>query len=448
MGQRMYQVYRAPLTSKGSSEPLAIVTGIGPKYGFQFAKLVGSTVTIPTYDKAISEDKELINYISNVDKTTTPVSHSVITPDGILTAVDGDLTINLTGPIGISKEVLIIARHTYLEMESTTNQTTFLAFPNPGGPVMDKLKVGRTANTPCNMSIFIEVANTIAPVDPVTDVIVGIFKFTNENYTTGCVPYNYSWPLRYMVSEYDMNVLMQALSSHGTAIGTLGQDISALKTKTDVTNQALSSMGTNLTTADSNLAKSITDLGDTFNKSLGDLSTTVGKHSTDIGTNKNDISALKRDKLNAAVTYNISEVMWGGSRGNMGIFVTGQLIQLHIYFSIVSVNAVKRETMDIHYSLLKNSLDKYGITQSTFFHYVETQLSMFSMVASGTIGQMSSDKTTLTTFPAMFSVSKHDMASDYLTVSVDTPSSLTGGSLNVSMVTTITIPLCDALINN
>ena len=129
--QKRYREYKAVIGSKDSMEPLAIVNGIGPQFGFDVASVDAnqSKLTLSTNQDINKLTK--YRYLSDKNLAKDAFMHGLITPDGILTVFTGNIELSFNpASFGAYDELLVIATHRYLENDGVENTTTLAIYPN------------------------------------------------------------------------------------------------------------------------------------------------------------------------------------------------------------------------------------------------------------------------------------------------------------------------------
>lgn len=224
--QVRYRDWKAPVGSKDSMESLAIMGGIGPKLGFDKVSAVFNTNVVATASNVIltighsnidDNGKGRYSYIVDRLQTKRNIGGVVITPDAIVTEVDGNLvfSIDKTGDTfntsrysdinGDCVEVILVASHNYIEEDiGDGNKTSFRVILN-NQPTSIRSIVGVGTSDEDNKSMvdwlsYQVVANNI---DLTFESIVGLYVLCIGNPSLSkCYPvYDYVWPRQKNITQ-------------------------------------------------------------------------------------------------------------------------------------------------------------------------------------------------------------------------------------------------------
>lgn len=223
MNQVRYNDYGTPIGSKASMEPLALIDGIGPKYGFDTLTYSASSTTITlassTTNKKVLGDKNLASQDNNF---------GVITPDGILTNIS-DTTIPITNvavPTIANRLVMVFAKHQYLESTDSTPVTIFEAyFANTNVTANQSQKILNTLQMPtATMETWFTVATTYfkSTFDKGQYCIIGLYALDSTLSTSvlSLIPYHYKWPANQITSvNFNSQKYLQLLSEGYYKVG-------------------------------------------------------------------------------------------------------------------------------------------------------------------------------------------------------------------------------------
>jgi len=219
-GQTRYRDWKSSVGSKDSMEPIAIVHGVGPKVGFDIVSSLFDTAdesTATKVDITISHTnlqaakKDRYAYLVDRLQNKRDIGGAVITPDGILTEVGGDIsfTINKVGNafnafrwddlVGQFVEVVLIASHNYIEEElGDGNSTSFRVVMNntTNQSIRDTIGLSDSTEDTKSMKDWINHPSIIGAIDTSYEVIVGLFLLCIDTPANSqvIIPYNYEWP--------------------------------------------------------------------------------------------------------------------------------------------------------------------------------------------------------------------------------------------------------------
>ena len=194
--QKRYREYKTPIGSKDSMEPLAIVNGIGPVFGFNVAT-VDANLSKLTLSSLIEANKtSKYRYLANKTLSRDTFNHGVITPDGILTTFTGNLELAFNAAsFGSYKELLVVATHRYLENDGVENTTTLAIYPNTTSVSMvTKMMEEQGTGNGVSMGSFIAAASLVHVPDEINESIIGVYSIDTNNLVTPYIPYGYEWP--------------------------------------------------------------------------------------------------------------------------------------------------------------------------------------------------------------------------------------------------------------
>lgn len=210
--QKRYRDWRAPVTSKDSMEPFSILTGLGPKYGFdRFSQIAiyGDSVNLTIGHLNQSQGTSAIQHkgLTNADQSVYVLGGVVISPDGIITTVNEDLpfswnkaTNTVFTESGASFiEVVLVATHNYIEDEvGLAHSTNFRLILNTNalsikGAVGFKDYVNGGTK---RLSDWLSHPVIDGNIDTTNEVIVGLYRInlTTPANSELAVIYDYNWP--------------------------------------------------------------------------------------------------------------------------------------------------------------------------------------------------------------------------------------------------------------
>lgn len=227
--QKRYREYKSPIESKDSMEPLAIVSGIGPQFGFNIASVDANLTKLTISAQTDINKLTKYRYISDKSLAKEPFNHGVITPDGILTIFTGNIELGFNkASFGTYKELLVIATHRYLENDGVDNTTTLAIYPNgTANSMVTKLSQEVGEGNGVTMGSFIAAANLVHTMDEVNEVIVGIYSITDNGVVT-YIPVGYEWPemVKIPKKEYlDNQALISGMNTRLETMETLTNTI-------------------------------------------------------------------------------------------------------------------------------------------------------------------------------------------------------------------------------
>lgn len=189
--QKRYFDYGSPIKSKNSAEPFGLINGIGAILGFdRITNNTGNTGFIIGSNNADSiANKTKMVYLSDENGTVQNYNHAVITPDGIITAISGDL--DITKPSSSRKEYMLVATHNYVASSEIESPTILELIPNNTGTSFgDKVNLVDT-----NISTwYTTIKSWKSGFNQGITVIVAFIDDrgdTPQIYT----PFNNSWPI-------------------------------------------------------------------------------------------------------------------------------------------------------------------------------------------------------------------------------------------------------------
>lgn len=242
--QKRYRDWRAPVTSKDSMEPFSILSGLGPKYGFdRFSQIAiyGDSVnlTIGHLNQSLGTGATQHKGFTNADQSVYVLGGVVISPDGIITTVNEDLpfswnkaTNTVFTESGASFiEVVLVATHNYIEDEvGLAHSTNFRLILNTnalsikGAVGFSDYVNGGTKR----LSDWLAHPVISGNVDTTNEVIIGLYRI---NLTTPAnselvVLYDYNWPSLKVPTNLDwinLNNLVGELDSE--AVRTTGNQV-------------------------------------------------------------------------------------------------------------------------------------------------------------------------------------------------------------------------------
>ena len=219
--QERYFDWRAPVKSKKAAEPFALVSGIGPKYGFNKLTVVPVTHNV-LYDVTIGKlnsNKDI--YITDSSNIIQPSIGSLITPDGLVTNFKEEVTLPLnvggcitfTDHLGSYWEALLIASHLYVEDESLIINTSLSFVVNQASDSMVE-HISPSAANPLGKNMVDWYNHEIAQgLEKSTSVIVGLYKiYTDASNFEAIIPYNYQWPQSTIIPTIQLNHLLSELA--------------------------------------------------------------------------------------------------------------------------------------------------------------------------------------------------------------------------------------------
>lgn len=210
--QKRYRDWRAPVTSKDSVEPFSVISGLGPKYGFdKFSQIAiyGDAINLNIGHLNQSLGTSAIQHkgLTNADQSVYVLGGVVISPDGIITTVNEELPFSwnkstnmvFTESGASFIEVVLIATHNYIEDEvGLAHSTNFRLILNTNalsikGAVGFKDYVGGGTK---RLSDWLSHPVISGNVDTTNEVIIGLYRI---NLTTPAnselvVLYDYNWP--------------------------------------------------------------------------------------------------------------------------------------------------------------------------------------------------------------------------------------------------------------
>ena len=210
--QKRYRDWRAPVTSKDSMEPFSILSGLGPKYGFdRFSQIAiyGDSVnlTVGHLNQSLGAGATQHKVFTNADQSVYVLGGVVISPDGIITTVNEDLpfswnksTNTVFTESGASFiEVVLVATHNYIEDEvGLAHSTNFRLILNTNA-LSIKGAVGfrdYVNGGTKRLSDWLAHPVISGNLDTTNEVIIGLYRI---NLTTPAnselvVLYDYNWP--------------------------------------------------------------------------------------------------------------------------------------------------------------------------------------------------------------------------------------------------------------
>lgn len=210
--QKRYRDWRAPVTSKDSMEPFSILSGLGPKYGFdRFSQIAiyGDSVnlTIGHLNQSLGTGATQHKGFTNADQSVYVLGGVVISPDGIITTVNEDLpfswnkaTNTVFTESGASFiEVVLVATHNYIEDEvGLAHSTNFRLILNTNA-LSIKGAVGfrdYVNGGTKRLSDWLSHPVITGNIDTTNEVIVGLYRINLTTPTNSelVVLYDYNWP--------------------------------------------------------------------------------------------------------------------------------------------------------------------------------------------------------------------------------------------------------------
>ena len=204
--QKRYFNYMAPITSKGVGEHVAMAVCIGPLLGFDRATVdlgTGNLIITSSNDDENLPNKLKDIYTTNENMAIQIPSHIVVTPDGILTTIQGALNLSFNpAMVGLHKEFMVIANHNYIASESG-NPVTFTCIPNSTNNSYSAVLTGLN----CNISNWYAIANIIGNIEKNKSVIVGYYSVDSSNIVTAYNPYRNAWPQPYPITSLEYKAL-------------------------------------------------------------------------------------------------------------------------------------------------------------------------------------------------------------------------------------------------
>ena len=244
--QKRYREYKAVIGSKDSMEPLAIVNGIGPQFGFDVASVDAnqSKLTLSTNQDINKLTK--YRYLSDKNLVKDAFMHGLITPDGILTVFTGNIELSFNpASFGAYDELLVIATHRYLENDGVENTTTLAIYPNTTTTSMvEKLTKEVGVGNGISMGSFIAAAELVHAIDEVNEVIVGVYSL-NDNGVVSYVPVGYEWPemikvpkqqyLDQLLYTATLNTRLSAMEGLGNTIKQMANSFNSKTTLVELT---------------------------------------------------------------------------------------------------------------------------------------------------------------------------------------------------------------------
>lgn len=217
--QKRYRDWKAPVLSKESMEPLAIINGIGPMEGFNKVMSVADEAETGyvTLSHNMSAMSPQYKYLMDRVQKKLYIGGVLVTPDGILTLIEEPVSLGfapedmtqfmdiVNGENFHYKELLIVASHAYVEDDGADSHSTYLrAIPNTTDTSLkatigweDRSSTGGNKHyISKGKGMFSWMAHPLvtANVDESIDIIIGLCIYNSE--TSDIInPYGYKWPL-------------------------------------------------------------------------------------------------------------------------------------------------------------------------------------------------------------------------------------------------------------
>jgi hypothetical protein len=261
MSQKRYHDFKAIVDSKESMEPLALIEGVGPQFGFDLVSYnpIGSDaiqVKLGSinylYNGEGSQKRDY--YLSDKNNLRQRPRHGVITPDGLLTVIKDELEFSVS-TVGLNShsiwtyekkapreyyELVVKASHLYIQGE-TEMATNFSIIRNVAtssiyrgvynvpnqGYEYSNLDVTENFKTMGQWYGQPAINNSL---NPSTEVIVALLMLdkNNPSESFAVVPYRYQWPQPMVASrEYIRSLYLHEQANRVAADGQINAKINS-----------------------------------------------------------------------------------------------------------------------------------------------------------------------------------------------------------------------------
>lgn len=189
--QVRYFDYGSRVRSKNSAEPLGLINGIGPVFGFNKVSLnPDSTKIIVGSNNKTSGNNHKSVYISDENGNLQIPDHLLINVDGIITTLYGD--IELEKEESSMSEYMVIATHNYTPTSEVENPTIISLIPNnTEESFKDKINLDTTS-----INTWYDTIKTWDnSFNQSISVILAFIDLSDTSSIKVYNPYNNTWPL-------------------------------------------------------------------------------------------------------------------------------------------------------------------------------------------------------------------------------------------------------------
>lgn len=200
MAQKRYYDFQSKIKSKNSAEAIAMASaGIGVKYGFNKVSVSGNSFII-------SSDNP-ITLTNSETGALDEVKHVVITPDGIITAETGDISLALSDSQSLVSNAyyFVLASHQHIESLDTIIATSYILI-KASNDISSLLGVDKTIN-----DWYEELVKSYSTFNKNTTVIAAIIDYKSNDNIKAYVPLNNSWPSKIDAEVANLNSIISGI---------------------------------------------------------------------------------------------------------------------------------------------------------------------------------------------------------------------------------------------